>query len=103
MSTNRTRAGLAVALALVVLGSPIAPAQAGPIGDMLARHKAQRQMQLPPVEKPFTGRPVKDISPSSMKSRFKKRFTPSAGRAVKGPTGALGSMFHDSGVNRTSR
>ena len=41
--------------------------------EILARYRLHKQLRLPPMEKPFSGKDVKDISPSSLSSRFKKR------------------------------
>ncbi len=97
-------------LAVLTLGIGLGMAQvgqAGPISDMLARHRAQRQVKLGPVEKPFTNKPFRDLStPPSVTDRLKKRF---AIRKQVGTTGQshLPSIFarkdKDPGVIKTSR
>jgi hypothetical protein len=106
MISKRYRALFVAALALVGLATMLpAPAVAGgPISEMIGRYKMHRQTKIPPMEKPFTGKPVKDISPSSLSSRFKKRFSmtkPSGTSITSG--GGLFSPKTDSGLTRTSR
>jgi hypothetical protein len=86
-------------LTLVILAfSCLAPpTEAGPISDMLARHRQNRQMKLPPVDKPFSTKPVRDLNArnASFTQRFKQRFqlNRSSGQG----------MSTDSGVMKTSR
>jgi hypothetical protein len=106
MISKRSRALFVAALALVGLSTTLpAPAVAGgPISDMIGRYRMHRQMKIPPMEKPFSTKPVKDISPSSLSSRFKKRFSttrPSGTSITSG--GGLFSPKTDSGLTRTSR
>jgi hypothetical protein len=106
MISKRTRSLFVAALALVGLAAMLpAPAVAGgPISEMIGRYKTQRQMKLPPMAKPFSTKPVKDLSPSSLSSRFKKRFsmTKPSGTSITSKGGLFGSK-DDSGVVRTSR
>ena len=75
-SQGRIIACLAVALAATIAQVPPA-AHAGPIGDMLARHRQARQMKLPPVTKPHTIVPYKDPNArtAGLTQRFKQRFS----------------------------
>lgn len=92
------RARMAAALALCALAAPAA--QAGPISEMLTRHRQQRQMKLPPMDKPFSTRPVRDLNTPSLAERFKKRF---ALRRGAPSSGGIVPMNQDSGVVKTSR
>lgn len=69
------------------------PAPAGPIGEILARHRQARQTKLPPMDKPFVVKPVRDpyAATTSLSGRFKQRF------------GLTKPGLADSGVVRTSR
>ena len=106
MISKRYRALLVVTLALVGLATMLpAPAVAGgPISDMIGRYKMRQQMKIPPMQKPFSTKPVKDLNPSSLSSRFKQRFsmTKPSGTSITSK-GGLFSPNGDSGVVRTSR
>jgi hypothetical protein len=84
------------AVALLAIAALVTPVSAGPISDMLARHRQARQTKLPPMSKPFDMRPVKDLSvkTASLSERFKKRFSLKRGGATDGTS---------QGVVRTSR
>ena len=91
---------IAIFVALLALAwSPVPPAQAGPIGDLIAKHRQNRSMRLPPINKPFSTAPVKDISPrkSILAQKFQQRFQLKRGGAADGPS------TQDQGVVRTSR
>jgi hypothetical protein len=100
MLSNR-KALMVASLALAVLATSAvvspAPIQAGPISDMLAKHRQARQMKLPPVTKPHTIVPFKDPNArtASLSQRFKQRFSLKRG-AADGAT-------KDQGVIKTSR
>jgi hypothetical protein len=106
MISKRYRPLFVAAIALVGLGALIpAPAVAGgPISEMIGRYKMKQQMKLPPMQKPFSTKPVKDISPSSLSNRFKQRFSMKkpSGTSITSGGGLFGSK-NDSGVVRTSR
>ncbi len=78
MRTNRRNGWMiaGLALALLVNTALVAPAQGGPISDMLARHRQAKAMKLPPMDKPHTIIPFKDPNArtASLTQRFKKRF-----------------------------
>jgi hypothetical protein len=101
MPTNRPKPWTIVLFAalLALAWSPVPPAQAGPIGDLIAKHRQNKAMRLPPISKPFSTEPVKDISPkkSILAQRFKQRFQLKRGGATDG------SAAPDQGVVRTSR
>ncbi len=79
MLSNRLKSRIIVALGVALLASfvPVSPAPAGPISDMIARHRQNRAMKLPPMDKPFSTKPVKDLNArtASLSERFKKRFS----------------------------
>jgi hypothetical protein len=65
-----------LAVALLVLAIA-APAPAGPISDMLARHRAAKATKLPPLDKPHTIKKIKDPYPprtGSLAQKFKQRM-----------------------------
>ena len=99
MPSNRLKARMIASLALVILAfsGAVPPAQAGPISDMLARHRQNKQMQLPPMDKPFSTKPVRDLNAknASLTQRFKQRFH------LKRNGGE--GMNMDTGVTKTSR
>ncbi len=105
MISIRTRSQMAAALAVVALAtlSPVPAASGGPISDMLARHRQHRQMRIPPIDKPFSGKPVKDVSPSSLSGRFKKRFSLTRPDGSSLTSGGLFSPKADPGFTKTSR
>jgi hypothetical protein len=96
---NRLKARMIASLTLVILAcsGPAPTAQAGPISDMLARHRQNQQMKLPPVDKPFSTKPVRDLNArnQSLTQRFKQRFHLNR-------SGTAG-MSTDSGLIKTSR
>ena len=100
MLTNRHKGQMIASLAFALLANLalIAPAQAGPISDMLARHRQAKALKLPPMDKPFVIKPVKDpnIRTASLSQRFKQRFSLKRGSNPDG-------VFKDQGVMRTSR
>jgi hypothetical protein len=106
MISRRYRAVFVATLALVGLAtmSPAPATAGGPISDMIGRYKMKQQMKIPPMQKPFSTKPVKDLSPSSLSSRFKKRFsTPQpSGTSITSRRGLFGTNS-DSGVVRASR
>jgi hypothetical protein len=64
-------------VALLVAGVLASPATAGPISDMLARHRQAKMTKLPPMDKPHTIKKIKDPYPprtASLSQRFKQRF-----------------------------
>ena len=95
--TIATTAALAVVVAAATFAST-SPAHAGPIGDLLTRHRQARQMRLPPVDKPHTIRTYKDPNArtASLTRRFQQRFGLGRPSASEGSTG-------DPGVMKTSR
>ncbi|WP_435009899.1 hypothetical protein P12x_001107 [Tundrisphaera lichenicola] len=104
MLPKRIVVRLALALAFLTLVSltPTPVSAGGPISEMLARRKMQRQMKIPPMDQPFSTKPVRDISPSNLSNRFRQRFS------LKKPDGSSilsGGFFapKDQGVARTSR
>lgn len=97
MPSNRRKALVFALLAVAVLATS-APAFAGPISDMIARHRQQRAMKLPPVEKPFSMKPHRNLNAPSLAQRFKQRFS-----LKRGASDGLFPMNHDSGVIKTSK
>ena len=91
----RTIARLAIAFLAVLTIAPDAPA--GPISDMIARHRQARSMKLPPADKPRAIRPIKDPNArtAGLTGRFKQRFSLKKGQS----TGST----KDQGVIQTSR
>jgi hypothetical protein len=79
MLSNRRKGRMFAMLVVALLATSalVPPAQAGPISDMLARHRQARQMKLPPVTKPHTIVPFKDPNArtASLSQRFKQRFS----------------------------
>ncbi len=100
MPSNRVKILVFASLAVAALASfaPVAPAVAGPISDMLARHRQQRSMRLPPPDKPFTIKPYKDPNAPSLTQRFKQRFS-----LKRGSSNSSSPMNHDSDVIKTSK
>ena len=99
---NVARFILGLALLTLAVEAPAPALAGGPISEMLARRKMQRQMKLPPMDKPFSGKPIKDISPVNLSSRFRQRFS------LRRPDGTsiLSKGFFapkDEGLTRTSR
>jgi hypothetical protein len=95
MRTNH-RTGLMIASLAVALLATLAvvpSAQAGPISDMIARHRQAKAMKLPPMTKPHTIVPIKDPNArtASLSQRFKQRFS------------LKRNSNQDQGVVRTSR
>ncbi len=84
--------------AVVATLVPAVSAQAGPISDMLARHRQQRSMKLPPMEKPFSMAPHRNPNAPSLTQRFKQRFS-----LKRGSSSFSSPLNHDSGVIRTSK
>jgi hypothetical protein len=86
-------------LTFALVASTCQVAQSGPISDMLARHRQNRQMKLPPMDPPFSKKPVKDLNTktASLSTKLKKRFS----FKKDGPTDA--NPFSDSNVMKTSR
>jgi hypothetical protein len=104
MSSNRRKARMIASLTFAVLATFVqvpTSTDAGPISDMLARHRAQRQMKLPPMSKPFSTKPVKDLSvrTASLSDKFKKRFSFMKKPASSGTI----PMNKDYGVVKTSQ
>jgi hypothetical protein len=102
MRPRNHRVRLVAVLTLALLGSSVAvipPAQAGPIADMMARHRQAKQMKLPPMEKPFSKKPVKDLSVqnTSFATRLKKRFS------IKRDGASGMAPIVDSSVTKASR
>jgi hypothetical protein len=102
MRSTRLKGQMIALLTFVLVASSfsvVSPAQAGPISDMIARHRQAKQMKLPPVEKPFSKKPVKDLNAqnASFSTRLKKRFS----LKKDGPTNS--PLFQDSNVTKTSR
>ncbi len=100
MPSNRVKVLVFASLAVAVLATsaPLGPASAGPISDMLARHRQQRSMRLPPPDKPFTIKPYKDPNAPSLTQRFKQRFS-----LKRGASDSSSPMHEDSGVIKTSK
>ncbi len=90
---------LTIALVASIGLSLTPPAEAGPISDMVSRYRQRQMMKLPPVDPPFSKKPVKDLNvrTASISSRLKKRFT------FKRESSSGVIPFQDSNVNRTSR
>ena len=97
MPSNRRKARVFASLAVAVLATS-APVHAGPISEMIARHRQQRAMKLPPVDKPFTIKPYRDPNTQSLTQRFKQRFS-----LKRGASDSSFPMNQDSGVVKTSR
>ena len=105
MISRRYRAVLVATLALVgpVAVTPAPATAGGPISEMIGRYKMSQQLKLPPMQKPFSTKPVKDLTPQSLSSRFKKRFsTMSSGTAITSKNGPYGPNY-DQSVTRSSR
>ncbi len=88
---------VAALVAASALASP-ATATAGPISDMLARHRQAKMTKLPPVDKPHTIKKIRDPYPNktaSLSQRFKQRFN------LK--RGSSSNPLTDQGVIKTSR
>jgi hypothetical protein len=102
MPSNRRKALMIASLgfALVASLALVPSSQAGPISDMLARHRMNKQMKIPPMDKPFSKTPIRDpnFKNASLTERFKKRF--SLGR---GNSDGTVPMPRDFGVINTSR
>ena len=66
----------ALVVALLATSALTSPAPAGPISDMLARHRQAKLTKLPPVDKPHTIKQIKDpyAQTTSLSQRFKQRF-----------------------------
>jgi hypothetical protein len=102
MPTNRRKSRQIALVTLTLLASLalVPSAQAGPISDMLALHRQNKQMKLPPMEKPFSNKPHKDpnVRNVSVTDRLKKRFS------FKKPTpSGVIPLKDDLGSMRTSR
>ena len=97
MLSNRLKVRMIASLtfAILAISGPAPLAQAGPISDMIARHRQAQAMKLPPMDKPFSKKPVRDLNAPnvSLTERFKKRFSLRRG----------GSDGMDQGVVKTSR
>ena len=106
MISRRYRAVLVATLALVGLATvtPTPATAGGPISEMIGRYKMRQQMKIPPMQKPFSTGPVKDLTPSSLSSRFKKRFSTirPGGTSITSKGGTFGPNY-DPAVGRTSR
>ena len=79
MPSNRLegREHIGLLSVLLILGALASPASAGPISDMLARHRAAKITRLPPVTKPLTITKIKDpypIKSPGLTQRFKQRW-----------------------------
>jgi hypothetical protein len=78
MLANRRKGRMIASLAVALLATStlVSPAQAGPISDMLARHRQAKAMKLPPVTKPHTIQSIKDPNArtASLSQKFKQRF-----------------------------
>ncbi len=94
------RARMAGAFALVALAIllPAPAAPAGPISEILARHRMNRRMRIPPMEKPFSGKPIKDLNAPSLARRFQSRFA-----LRRDGSSVILPMNRDQGVVRTKR
>lgn len=96
-----------VALILVVLSA--STASAGPIGDMFARHRMNKEMPAKAPKagpSPFHGRGVGGGMTPSTFQRFQNRFASRSRVRQAGATGATQTTFsasRDSAVSRTSR
>lgn len=103
MLSNRRNARMIASLAVAIVATAVlAPtSEAGPISDMLARHRQAKIMKLPPMDKPFSSKPVKDlnVTNTSLRDRLKKRF--SLGRTP--PSSGVIPLNKDLGVVRTAR
>jgi ABC-type microcin C transport system permease subunit YejB len=103
MPLNRRKALMIASLgfALVANFALVPSSQAGPIADMLARRKMNQQMKIPPMDKPFSTRPIADpnLKTAGLRERFKKRF--SLGRGTT-PQGVM-PLNKDYGIVNTSR
>jgi hypothetical protein len=102
MRSKRRKTSIIALLSFALVAtsfSVVPPAQGGPISEMIARHRQARQMKLPPKDKPFSGKPVKDLNAktASFSSKLKKRFTFKKDGATDAP------IFTDSNVTKTSR
>jgi hypothetical protein len=79
MPSNRRKARMTACLAFAVLANfaLIPSTHAGPISDMIARHRQKQAMKLPPMDKPFSTKPIRDpnLRTASLTDRFKKRFS----------------------------
>ena len=103
MTTNRRNARLVAFLSLVI-GSSLTldprSTHAGPISEMLARHRSQKQLKLPPMDKPFSSKPPYnfDTKTTSLTDRFKKRFS-----IRRGSSEGIIPLNKDMGLIKTSR
>ena len=104
MPSNRRKARMIACLAFALLANfgPVPTSHAGPISDMLARRRMNKAMKIPPMDKPFSTKPIQDpnLKTASLKDRFKKRFSLSRGK-TDGTVPA--QMNRDFGVINTSR
>lgn len=100
MPLKRRKALVFASLTLAVVASlaPAVSAQAGPISDMLAHHRQQRAMKLPPMEKPFSMALHRNLNAPSLAQRFKQRFS-----LKRGSSNSSFPMSRDSDVIRTSK
>ena len=102
MPSNRRKALMIACLgfALVANFALVPSSHAGPISEMLARHRMNKQMKIPPMDKPFSKKPIRDpnLKTASLKDRFTKRFSLGRGRS----DGTV-PMTRDPGVINTSR
>ena len=98
MLSNCRKLGL-LALGLLTTAAFAPPCQAGPISEMIARHRLQRQSKSTVVTQAFTGKPLKDLNTANagMTDRFKKRF------ALKKQDGPVFETFKPNGVIKTSQ
>jgi len=73
---RKARMIAALALALVATSMTAPTTSAGPISDMLARHRQARALRLPPMDKPFQIKNYKDPNArrASLTQRFKQRY-----------------------------
>ena len=76
MLLKRLAARIAGPLVLAVLAAGVpAPAPAGgPISDMMARRRARQQMRIPPMDQPFSSRPVKGHQPVGPDGQVQEAF-----------------------------
>ena len=99
MPSNRLKARMVASLSLVILAfsATAKPTEAGPISEMLARRRQGQQLKLPPMDKPFSTKPVRDLNAktTSLSQRFKQRF-----HLKRGGSDGAGT---DTGVVKTSR
>jgi hypothetical protein len=84
MPSNRRLSRMVASLLLVVptLFALAPSTQAGPISEMITRRRIQRQVQPSVSNKSFSPSTFDRFKTTSLKDRFKKRFSPKPGSSV---------------------